>query len=165
MWTRRGRLKYAHAVGFALVLIASAALLSCGGRSQRVEAQAGQAAPQTHEAGTHSIGVTFDYDFAKMQACSSKEKGTSKTCIKQFNVYDVSGGRYKLFSIPAPEGAAGLAKGITGKSPTRHFEPGTHFIAVAAENSAGVESDVNAAKFSVEIKPDAPAGAAGNASH
>ena len=130
--------------------------------SQRLEAQSGQPAPQAQQAqpaGAHSIGVTFDYDFAKIPACLPK--GTSKSCIKQFNVYDVSGGRYKLFSIPAPEGATGAVKGITGKSPQRHFEPGTHFIAVAAENGAGVESDVNAAKFTVEIKPDAPASAVG----
>lgn len=160
MWTPPGRVGNAHAAGFVFVVMASVALLGCGGRSQRVEAQSGQPAQQ---AGAHSIGVTFDYDFAKIPACLPK--GTSKTCIKQFNVYDVSGGRYKLFSIPAPEGATGAVKGITGKSPQRHFEPGTHFIAVAAENSAGVESDVNAAKFTVEIKPDAPASAAGTPNH
>jgi len=142
------------------------ALLGCGGRNQHVEAQSGQPAQQTQQAqqaGAHSIGVSFDYDFKQAPACPSK--GTSKTCIKQFNVYDVSGGRYKLFSIPAPEGATGAVKGITGKSPQRHFEPGTHFIAVAAESGAGVESDVNAAKFTVEIKPDAPASAAGTPNH
>jgi len=77
---------------------------------------------------------------------------TSKTCVKQFNVYDISGGRYKLFSIPTPEGASGFVKGITGKSPPRQFEPGTHFISVTAENAAGAESDVNSAKVSVEVK-------------
>ena len=163
MWTPPGRVGHVHAVGFAFVVIASTALLSCGGRNQRVEAQSGQPARQTQQAGAHSINVIFDYDFKKTPACSPK--GTSKTCVKQFNVYDISGGRYKLFSIPAPEGATGVVKGITGKSPSRHFEPGTHFIAVAAENSSGVESDVNAAKFSVEIKPDAPVGAAGTPSH
>ena len=138
-------------------------LLGCGGRNQRVEAESGRPAPQAQQAGTHSISVTFDYDFKNTPACSSK--GTSKTCVKQFNVYDVSGGRFKLFSIPAPEGVTGAVKGITGKSPSRRFEPGTHFIAVAAENSAGVESDVNAAKFTVEIKPDAPASASGTPDH
>src|ERR1700691_6196512 len=111
MWTPRGWVGHAHAVGFALVLMVSTALLGCGGRNQRVEAQSGQPAPQ---AGAHSIGVTFDYDFKNTPACWPK--GTSKTCIQQFNVYDVSGGRYKLFSIPAPEGATGVVKSITGKS-------------------------------------------------
>ena len=140
----------------SLVLAAGLALICCGGHNQRVEAQSGQPVQQPS---AHSISVTFDYDFAKTPACAAK--GTSKTCIKQFNVYDVSGGRYKLFSIPVPEGATGIVRGITGKSPSKRFEPGTHFIAVAAESGAGVESDVNAAKFTVQIKPDAPAGASG----
>jgi len=163
MWTFRGKVGHAYVVGFAFVVMASAALLGCGRGKQNVEAQSGQPVPQTQQAGAHSISVTFDYDFKNTPTCSPK--GTSKTCVKQFNVYDVSGGRFKLFSIPAPEGATGVVKGITGKSPQRHFEPGTHFIAVAAENGAGVESDVNAAKFTVEIKPDAPAGASGTPNH
>ena len=67
-------------------------------------------------------------------------------------MYDVSGGRYKLFSIPVPDGAKGLVKGITGQSPARTFEPGTHFLSVTAQNAMGIESETNAAKITVEVK-------------
>ena len=101
--------------------------------------------------------VQFDYDFTKNPACSTKK--TAKTCIKQFDVYDVSGGKFKLFSIPAPADAKGIAKGISGTSPPRVFEPGTHFIAVTAENAGGEESSLPSARTTVTIPPTTPAAA------
>ena len=98
---------------------------------------------------THSVAVTFNYDFTKTPPCSAK--ATAKTCVKQFDVYDISGQRFKLFSIPAPAGATGVAKGITGQSPNRVFEPGTHIIAVTAENGNGTESEVTGAETTVVI--------------
>ena len=135
---------------FVLAVLAAAALSACGSRSQRAEAQGptpnGPPEP-------HTISVTFDYDFRGSPPCSAKK--APKKCVKQFNVYDISGGRFKLFSIPVPDNAKGVVKAITGQSPQRKFEPGTHFIAVTAENASGEESDVNAARTTVEIKPAA----------
>lgn len=135
----------ATALGFVLM----AALAGCGHSSKGIEAAQAQSAPP-NPGDMHSVSVTFDYDFTKMPACSSKMK--VKTCVKDFVVYDVSGGRYKLFTIPAPVGASGPVKGITAHGPERTFEPGTHFIAVTAENAQGEESNTNAAKVAVEVK-------------
>ncbi len=142
-----------------LALLATA-LAGCGHLSRRGDQAIAQAAPPPDPANRHTVTVKFDYDFSKTPACPAKSP--SKTCVKRFDVYDVSGGRYKLFTIPAPEGATGMVKGITGRGPERTFEPGTHLIAVTAENATGVESDTNAAKISVEVKRKivAPADAA-----
>ena len=113
------------------------------------DAQA-QGTPAPDPANVHTVTVTFDYDFRKTPACPPKVAG--KTCVKQFQVYDVSGGQYKLFVIPAPIGATGVVKGISGQSAPRGFEPGTHFIAVTAQDATGIESDIGAAKTSVEVK-------------
>jgi hypothetical protein len=151
------------AVLAAVAAAMAAGLGGCGRSSKGVEAVQAQGPPaRPHDpANIHSITVKFDYDFTKTPACSAKT--TSKTCVKEFEVYDVSGGRYKLFSIPVPEGAKGFVKGITGQSPARTFEPGTHFLSVTALNAMGIESDTNAAKITVEVKRKdlpAPGGAA-----
>ena len=125
-----------------------AVLAGWGHTTSRGQAEAAQAPPQSDPANQHTITVTFDYDFQTSPSCA--EKPTSKMCIKQFVVYDVSGQRFRLFSIPVPEGARGFVKGITGESPTRIFLPGKHLIAVTAQNADGVESQ--AARIAVEVK-------------
>lgn len=109
-----------------------------------------RSAPPDNGANVHRVSVQFDYDFTKNPPCG--DKAGVKNCVKQFDVYDVSGERFKLFSIPVPSGAKGLMKGISGQSPARTFLPGTHYLAVTAENAEGVESDSNVAKIRVEIK-------------
>jgi hypothetical protein len=108
------------------------------------------APPQNDPANQHTITVRFNYDFRKNPSCA--EKPTLKTCIKQLVVYDVLGQRFRLFSIPVPQGARGFVKGINGQSPTRIFLPGKHFIAVTAQNAGGMESDANAARIAVNVK-------------
>jgi len=102
----------------------------------------------------HVVTVNFDYDFTKVPACSPKI--TTKNCIKQFDVYDISGGHQKLFSIPAPTGVSGVVKDITGKSPRLVFEPGPHIIAVTAESAAGAESEVTGSKITLVVPKQAP---------
>src|SRR5579862_3293858 len=78
----------------------------------------------------HAITIKFDYDFKKTPACTAK---LTKKCVSEFNVYDISSGaqrRFKLLSIPAPNGATGEVQGITGTTPARVFESGKHLIAV-----------------------------------
>lgn len=106
--------------------------------------------PQSDAADIHKVSVQFDYDFSKHPSCS--DKPAEKTCIKQFDVYDVSGQKFRLFTIPVPKGATGMVKGISGTSPSRAFLPGAHFISVTAEDSQGVESATSAARVRVEIK-------------
>jgi hypothetical protein len=122
-------------------------------RGQAQTGQTAQAAPQNDPANQHTISVTFSFDFGKSPSCG--EKPALKTCVKQFVVYDVSGKRFRLFAVPVPEGARGYVNNITGESPTRIFLPGKHFIAVTAQNAAGAESDLNAAKVVVQVKPKA----------
>jgi hypothetical protein len=98
----------------------------------------------------HSITLNFDYDFKKGHACDSP---TAKNCVKQFNVYDISGNKlYFLFSIPAPSGASGAVKGIRATSPELNFENGTHWLGVAAQMAEGAESDPRVCRIAVEIK-------------
>ena len=99
----------------------------------------------------HSVTVTFDYDFGITPACSEK---VVKNCVKEFVVYDISAGvqnRTKLFSFPPDPGAKGMVKGVTGTSPKLQFESGKHSISVVAQNPAGVESNVKAAKTWIEV--------------
>ena len=107
----------------------------------------------------HKVSVQFDYDFGKHPSCA--EKPAVKNCIKQFDVYDVSGQKFRLFSIPVPKDATGFVKGITGTSPSRAFLPGTHYISVTAEDAQGSESETSAARVKVEIKAKTTENAAG----
>jgi len=114
------------------------------------QAQA-QAPPDPNDpANHHVVTVTFNYDFRESPACTPKTK--SRTCIKEFVVYDVASGREKLFTIPPPDGATGIVKGITATGSEHAIPPGIHYIAVTAVNAAGSESDTEAAKFQVEVK-------------
>jgi hypothetical protein len=91
----------------------------------------------------HTVTVTFDYDFTVNRACPPT---VTKKCIARFIVYDISAGKpYKLFSIPAPPGAAGPVKGITGDSQPLLFETGKHLIAVTAQMASGEESNARSA--------------------
>ena len=91
---------------------------------------------------THTIKVTFDYDFAVTPACSAK---VTQKCVKQFNVYEISQGiekRTKLGSIPVPVGAVGFVKGISGATEPFLLDPGRHRLAVSAQMPDGTESDL-----------------------
>jgi hypothetical protein len=106
------------------------------------------AAAQT-QSSKHSVSVTFDYDFTANHACSTK---VTTNCVTQFNVYDISSKPpTKLFSIPAPAGATGPVKGITGESAQLVFEPGKHLLAARAELANGRESKKHACEVWVEI--------------
>ena len=116
----------------------------------QAQAQA-QAPPDPNDpANLHIVTVTFNYDFRKSPACTPTTK--SRTCIKEFVVYDAASGREKLFTIPPPDGATGIVKGITATGPEHVIPPGIHYIAVTAVNAAGSESDTEAAKVQVEVK-------------
>jgi hypothetical protein len=101
----------------------------------------------------HTITVTFNYDFSKTPSCSATVK---KSCVQQFNVYDLSAGfetRTKMFSIPVEPGQTKLVNGITGKSPLLMFEPGRHKLGVTAQMAGGPESPVEASTTWVVIPP------------
>jgi hypothetical protein len=93
--------------------------------------------------------VEFSYDFTLVPACSST---VAKKCIAQFNVYDISAGKpIKLFSIPAPPGAKGPVKSITGESQPLLFESGKHLLAVTAQMVSSEESDPHACTVWAQI--------------
>jgi len=139
-----------------VIVIAAAAALSSHAPVHAAQsgAPAAQAAPKpapaNDPADRHSITVSFDYDFTKNPSCAEKPK--LKSCISQFVVYDVSGPQIKLFTIPVPDGAHGLVKGITGKSPEKTFLPGQHLIAVTALAADGSESPAGADRVSLNIQ-------------
>jgi hypothetical protein len=102
----------------------------------------------------HSITVQFDYDFTKTPACTAK---VTKACVQKFNVYDISGEKpYLLFSIPAPQNAQGMMKGITATSPRMWFATGKHRIGVSALMPDGEKSPPRDCKVIIEIKADNP---------
>jgi hypothetical protein len=101
---------------------------------------------------THTVRVNFDYDFKRFHGCKEKRKAP---CLEQFNVYNVTdnGKRILLFTIPAPPGAKGVVKDITGASNPLVFAPGQHMIAVTAETDRGGESDPHACSTMVNVAP------------
>jgi hypothetical protein len=101
--------------------------------------------------GTHTISISFQYDFGKMPACSAQIK---KSCVAKFNVYDITAGLAKrtlLVSIPPPADAKAALTPIRGTTPPKSFDSGKHLLAVAAETSEHVESDLNQCTVSVQI--------------
>lgn len=116
---------------------------------------------------THKLVLTFDYDFTHQPSCSAetdatkadndkKDKKGQKECVQQFIAYDISAGvakRTKLVSIPVPQGANGMVKGISATTPLLLFESGQHLIAVVAQTPNGNESDPNRCTFWITI-PD-----------
>jgi len=102
----------------------------------------------------HTITATLNYDFTADNACTA----TATTgCVKQFNIYDLSGpAPAKLFSIAAPSGANGPVTGITGTSAALTLRSGSHTFGATAQMADGTESDPNACTATALVKPGAP---------
>jgi hypothetical protein len=101
---------------------------------------------------THTVTATFNYDFTVDNACSAT---VTTGCIKQFNVYDLSGGgKVALYSILAPAGANIAVSGITGISGPLTLKGGTHLFGVMAQMADGTES--LPATVSVKVQPGNP---------
>lgn len=99
----------------------------------------------------HKVSITFNYDFSQTPVCPAKN---AKSCVTQFNLYDISAGlqkKTKLMSFPPPAGASGTVKGITATTPLLVFEPGKHLLAVTAQMSKGDESDPNRCTIWVDV--------------
>jgi hypothetical protein len=97
----------------------------------------------SHPNRTITVTVVFDYDFTITPACSAK---VTQVCVQQFNLYEVSLGisrRAKLLSIPVPAGATGFVKGISATTEPYLFDSGRHRLAVSAQTSNGLESDLS----------------------
>lgn len=108
-----------------------------------------QAAP-----GQHTVTATLNYDFTVDNACSAT---VTTGCLKQFNVYDMTGGaKTLLFSISAPAGATNAVSGITGTSGLLTLKAGSHTFGATAQMSDGTESDPNASTATASVKPGAP---------
>jgi len=105
----------------------------------------------------HTITATLNYDFTADNACTA----TATTgCVKQFNIYDLSGpAPAKLFSIAAPSGANGPVTGITGTSAALTLRSGSHtfgaaiaeHIARAIECSRGARLKLNRAESRAKL--------------
>jgi hypothetical protein len=130
-----------------------AAASQSSGAAQSSDTQKGTN-PPTAGSAQHSITVQFDYDFTKTPACTAK---VTEACVQKFNVYDISGDKpYLLFSIPAPQNAHGVVKGITATSPRMWFAIGSHRIGVSAQMPDGEKSPPRDCKVIIEIKADSP---------
>jgi hypothetical protein len=124
------------------------------GAAQSSETQKGTNPLPAAGSAMHSITVQFDYDFTKTRACTAK---VTTACVQKFNVYDISGEKpYLLFSIPVPQNAQGLMKGITATSPRMWFAIGRHRIGVSAQMPDGEKSPPRDCKVIIEIKADSP---------
>ncbi len=105
--------------------------------------------------GTHTVSVTLNYDFSVDNACSAS---VTTGCVKQFNVYDVTGGGtpVKLFSIAAPSGANSAVTGITGTSGSVPLKSGVHTFAATAQMADGTESNPNGSTATATVAPSSP---------
>ena len=103
----------------------------------------------------HTVSVTLNYDFTIDNACSST---VTTACLKQFNIYDVTGGGtpVKLFSVPAPSGANSAITGIAGTSGNIALRSGVHTFAATAQMADGTESSPNASTATATVKPGTP---------
>lgn len=102
----------------------------------------------------HTITATLNYDFTADNSCSST---VTTGCVKQFNIYDLSGSApVKLFSIAAPAGATGPVSGITGTSAPVTLKSGSRSFGATAQMADGTESDPNACTATALVKPGAP---------
>ena len=106
--------------------------------------------------GQHTVTVTLNYDFSVDNACSA---AVTASCIKQFNIYDITGGAapLKLFSIIAPSGANSAITGITGTSALINLKAGAHTFAATAQMVDGTESSPNASTATAMVAPGTPA--------
>ncbi len=125
-----------------------------------IAAQESPPASQPSGSAMHSITVKFDYDFTRNPVCTEKmKKKDGDACVATFIVYDISNPKaYKLFSIPAPPGSAGMVKGITATSPRMLFGIGKHRIGVAAVSGRGRESPPVDCNVIVDVEPDTASG-------
>lgn len=102
----------------------------------------------------HSITATLSYDFTADNACSAT---VTTACVKQFNIYDLSGATpVKLFTIAAPAGANSAVSGITASSGSVTLRSGSHTFGATAQMADGTESDPNACTATALVKPGAP---------
>jgi hypothetical protein len=102
----------------------------------------------------HTITATLNYDFTSDNACSAT---VTTDCVKQFNIYDLSGAApLKLFSVAAPSGANSAVSGITGSSSALALRSGSHSFGATAQMADGTESDPNACTATALVKPGAP---------
>lgn len=105
--------------------------------------------------GQHTLTVTFNYDFTTDNACSAT---VTKSCVLQFNVYDVTTGTpVKLFSVPAPAGSTSAVTGITGTSGLLPMKSGVHTFGATAQMADGTESSPNASTATATVPPGSPA--------
>jgi hypothetical protein len=87
---------------------------------------------------THVVTATFNYDFTADNACSTT---VVTSCVKQFNVYDITtGSAVKLFSVIAPSGANGPITGIKGSSGSLTIKGGTHTFSITVVMADGTET-------------------------
>ena len=104
--------------------------------------------------GQHTVTVTLNYDFTVDNGCSVT---VLTSCLKQFNIYDITGGgKVLLFSVPAPTGANNAVTGITGTSGTLTLKSGLRTFAATAQMADGTESDPNASTATAVVKPGSP---------
>lgn len=86
---------------------------------------------------THTLTVGVTYDFSIVNGCAI---GATTGCVKQFNVYNTTGGgKVLIFSIAAPVGAT-TAQTVTATSPSVTLAPGTLSVSITAATPDLIES-------------------------
>jgi hypothetical protein len=142
-------------LGLAILLAIAPGLVSAApsATATKVTATVAPAASMMGGAGgaTHTITVNVVYDFSLTNSCSTT---VTSGCVKQFNVYNTTGGSKALiFSIPAPVGVV-ASQTVTGTSPTVSLPAGVTTLSVMAATPDPVESaPVN---VTISVQPNAP---------
>jgi hypothetical protein len=139
---------------FATIMAIAALMSGCS----RVQSS-GQSKPQVlaQSSVMRTVTVTFDYDFSRFPACSTK---ITQKCVQQFNVYEVSAKPpIFLFTVPVPPNAKGKMTGIPGSAPKKQsFFTGPHRFGVTAKGPGlNYESDPYQAMTFAEVLPDTAA--------
>lgn len=94
------------------------------------------------QAATNTVSVNGTYDFTVNNGCSST---VTTGCLKQFNVYDVTGAiPVKLGSVAAPSGANTASATVSGTFTIPALVAGIHSLAITAQMADGTESDPKA---------------------
>lgn len=105
-------------------------------------------------AATNTVTVSGTYDFSVNSACSTT---VTTSCLKQFNVYDTTGGTNVLIgSVASPSGATSSTAAVSG-SFSASIHAGARTFIITAQMADGTESDPKLSPvISQVVKPGVP---------
>jgi hypothetical protein len=100
----------------------------------------------------HKVLVTLVYDFTIERPCQDKETGA---CVKRFIIYDITdpNAPVKLFTIVVDPKVRRMEYKVKVQSNLLQLSDGMRTFAATAQWANGQESDPNACRTTVAVKP------------